>query len=132
MDTSIAEHATKKGMPANFTLNLLEQPLASRDMMARLGHEHERRARRRVGGMIIRVFSARLKPGAREAYEDLCQRVSAPLMSAQPGFLTWRMGAERPGRPDDFVFISLWRDLASLKAFTGEEWEAASIVPGEA
>ena len=82
--------------------------------------------------MIIRVFSARLKPGARAAYEDLCQRVSAPLMSAQPGFLTWRMGAERPGRPDDFVFISLWRDLESLKAFTGEEWEAASIVPGEA
>jgi hypothetical protein len=66
---------------------------------------------------------------AREAYEDLCQRVSVPLMSAQPGSLTWRMGAERPDRPDDFVFISLWRDLKSLKAFTGEEWEAASIVP---
>jgi transposase/quinol monooxygenase YgiN len=82
--------------------------------------------------MIIRVFSARLKSGAREAYEDLCQRVSVPLMSAQPGFLTWLMGAERPDRPDDFVFISLWRDLESLKAFTGEEWEAASIVPGEA
>jgi transposase/quinol monooxygenase YgiN len=82
--------------------------------------------------MIIRVFSARLKPGAREAYEDLCLRVSVPLMSAQSGFLTWRMGEERPDRPDDFVFISLWRDLESLKAFTGEEWEAASIVPGEA
>jgi transposase/quinol monooxygenase YgiN len=82
--------------------------------------------------MIIRVFSARLKPGARDAYEDLCQRVSVPLMSAQPGFLTWRMGAERPGRPDDFVFISLWRDLESLKNFTGEQWEAASILPGEA
>lgn len=82
--------------------------------------------------MIIRVFSARLKPGAREAYEDLCQRVSVPLMSAQPGFLTWRMGAERPGRPDDFVFVSLWRDLESLRAFTGDHWEAASILPGEA
>jgi transposase/quinol monooxygenase YgiN len=82
--------------------------------------------------MIIRVFSARLKPGARDAYEDLCQRVSVPLMSAQPGCLTCRMGAERPGRPDDFVFISLWRDLESLKAFTGERWEAASILPGEA
>jgi transposase/heme-degrading monooxygenase HmoA len=82
--------------------------------------------------MIIRVFSARLKPGARDAYEDLCQRVSIPLMSAQPGFLTCRMGAERRGRPEDFVFISLWRDLESLKAFTGEHWEAASILPGEA
>jgi transposase/heme-degrading monooxygenase HmoA len=82
--------------------------------------------------MIIRVFSARLRRGARDTYEDLCRRVSVPLMSAQPGFLTWRMGAERPGRPDDFVFISLWRDLESLKAFTGDEWEAASILPGEA
>jgi transposase/heme-degrading monooxygenase HmoA len=82
--------------------------------------------------MIIRVFSARLRPGAREAYEELCLRVSAPLMSAQPGFLTWRMGAERPDHPDDFVFISLWRDLESLKAFTGEQWQAASILPGEA
>jgi transposase len=82
--------------------------------------------------MIIRVFSARLKPSAREAYENLCLRVSVPLMSAQPGFLSWRMGAERPGRSDDFVFISVWRDLESLKAFTGEQWEAASILPGEA
>jgi transposase len=82
--------------------------------------------------MIIRVFSARLKPGARAAYEDLCLRVSVPLMGAQPGFLTWRMGAEHPDRLDAFVFISLWRDLESLKAFTGDDWEAATILPGEA
>jgi len=82
--------------------------------------------------MIIRVFAARLKPGMRAAYERLCREKSAPVMRAQPGFLAYRIADARPDRPDDFIFVSVWQDLESLRAFVGEEWQRAIIIPGEA
>lgn len=82
--------------------------------------------------MIIRVFRARLKPGARPAYERLCRTVSVPLMRAQEGCLAAAIGESDPAKPDDFVFVSVWRDLDHLKAFVGEQWRAVSILPGEA
>ncbi len=82
--------------------------------------------------MIIRVFSALLKPGKRPAYERLCRDVVTPLMLAHPGCLTVHIGAPRDERPDDFVFVSIWEDVASIQAFVGEQWQQASIVPGEA
>lgn len=82
--------------------------------------------------MIIRVFRAQLKPGMRGAYERLCAEVSTPLMRAQPGCLTTHIAPLRDDRPDDFIFVSVWRDLASLCAFVGKQWEQVSILPGEA
>lgn len=82
--------------------------------------------------MIVRVFSARLKPGKRPAFERLCREKSIPTMRAVPGCLTCHIGDARPDRPDDLVFVSLWADLASLRAFAGARWQEASILPGEA
>jgi transposase/quinol monooxygenase YgiN len=82
--------------------------------------------------MIIRVFFARLHPGKRDDYLRLCYQKGLPAMRAQPGFLGYRVGAPRRGRLEDFVFATLWRDLDCLKSFTGEHWQAASILPGEA
>lgn len=82
--------------------------------------------------MIIRVFKARLRPGARAAFERLCRQKSAPEMQAQPGFLAYRIAEARVEHPDDFVFISVWRDVESIRAFVGEHWQALLIIPGEA
>jgi transposase len=82
--------------------------------------------------MIIRVFRARLKPGARPAFERLCRTVSLPLMRAQDGCLAASVGEEVPDHPLDFAFVSVWRDLERLIAFAGERWREATILPGEA
>lgn len=82
--------------------------------------------------MIIRVFRARLKPGMREAYERLCREKTIPLMGGAPGNLAVHMGRPADQRSDDFVFVSVWKDLASLRAFVGERWDEAFILPGEA
>lgn len=82
--------------------------------------------------MIIRVFRARLKPGKRSAYERLCRDVAFPLMRAQKGCLTVRVGEPVKTHPDILVIVSLWQDLPSLQAFTGEHWQEVSVVPGEA
>jgi transposase/heme-degrading monooxygenase HmoA len=82
--------------------------------------------------MIIRVFRARLKPGRRAAYERLCRDVSVPLMRAQTGFQTTYIAPPREAHAQDFVFVSVWRDLDSLRGFAGERWHEATILPGEA
>ena len=82
--------------------------------------------------MIIRVFRARLKPGKRGAFERLCQVVSMPLLREQPGMLAISIARPNPKRLDEFILVSVWRDLESLKAFTGEHWREATILPGEA
>jgi transposase len=55
-----------------------------------------------------------------------------PLMRAQPGCLAVSIGEPSPTRPEEFVIVSVWRDLDHLKAFTGERWREATILPGEA
>lgn len=82
--------------------------------------------------MIVRVFRARLKPGKRGEFEQLCRRMSLPLMRAQPGCLSARMWSAPDSHPDLFAITSLWKDLPSLRAFAGEHWEEAAILPGEA
>ena len=82
--------------------------------------------------MILRIFRARLKPNSREAFERLCQESSIPLMRAAQGMLALHVGKPLANHPDEFVLISVWRDLPSLKAFVGEHWEDIIIVPGEA
>ena len=82
--------------------------------------------------MLIRVFRARLKPGARGAYERLCRDHAIPSMRAQPGCLATHIGGTMPDAPNVFVFVSLWRDLESLRAFTGDSWQQVATIPGEA
>lgn len=82
--------------------------------------------------MIIRVFRAQLKPGKRAAFERLCQVVSMPLMRNQPGMLAISIAHPHPKRQNEFILVSVWRDLESLKAFAGEHWREATILPGEA
>jgi hypothetical protein len=55
-----------------------------------------------------------------------------PLMRAHPGCLSVRIRQPANGQPDVFAITSLWKDLASLQAFAGENWREATILPGEA
>jgi transposase/quinol monooxygenase YgiN len=82
--------------------------------------------------MILRIFRARLKPGMRDAFEQLCRESSIPLMRAAPGLVTLHVGKPLRECPDEFVLISVWRDFDGLKAFVGERWEDILIIPGEA
>lgn len=82
--------------------------------------------------MIIRVFRARLKPGKRAAFQRLCESFSLPLMREQPGMLAVSIAAPNPKHLEEFVLVSVWRDLESLKVFAGPHWREATILPGEA
>jgi transposase len=81
--------------------------------------------------MIVRVFRARLQPGMRGPYEQLCREHALPLMCRHEGFLTYHIGLPRERRSDEFVLVTVWNDLDSVRTLVGEHWKEALILPGE-
>lgn len=82
--------------------------------------------------MILRIFRARLRPGMRGRFARLCRETSQPMMEAQPGLIYFHICRPIPQRPQEFVLITAWKDLESLKRFVGERWDLPVILPGEA
>lgn len=81
--------------------------------------------------MIVRVFRARVHSGKASAFESLVRSLSIPLVRGQKGLVAFYSGRPAGASADEFVMVTVWRDLASLKAFAGDAWESAVIPEGE-
>jgi quinol monooxygenase YgiN len=81
--------------------------------------------------VIIRVFRATARAERRAEYERLIREDSVELLRAQSGMVSLEVGLPMPHSPDDFVMISVWKDMESLLAFTGPDWQTPVALPGE-
>ena len=81
--------------------------------------------------MIIRVFRTKVKPGTHEQYEALIQERVVPLMLRAPGLISLHIGCPLDDPPEEFLLMSVWQDLASMRAFVGPRWREAFVLPGE-
>jgi quinol monooxygenase YgiN len=71
---------------------------------------------------IVRVFRARPKPGMAEALEQRVRAHSIPNVAAAPGLVGYHAG--RPyGETGEFLMVTIWHDLAALRAFAGDDYE---------
>jgi quinol monooxygenase YgiN len=82
--------------------------------------------------MIIRVFHAQVQPGMRDDFERFLREVAIPKLQAQAGLIQFHIGAPLEETPDEFIVFHIFKDLASLQAFTGPNWREAVILPEEA
>ena len=82
--------------------------------------------------MIMRVFQVTTHPGKEEAFATFFHETAIPLMLRTPGLEALYPGAPRGSSPTEFCMIMVWKDLESLKAFVGEDYESAHIHPDEA
>jgi len=80
--------------------------------------------------MIIRVFRAKVVPGAEAEFTRKLREVSARLLDAQEGVLGYFAGSPTETTPDEFVMISLWRDVEAVRAFAGDDWGQA-VMPDD-
>lgn len=80
--------------------------------------------------MILRVFRAVVKPGKKDATEQVVRDVSIPLVRSQPGMLRLYTGPGAAGS-DEFLMATIWSDLAALRGFVGDDWQKA-VIPKEA
>lgn len=82
--------------------------------------------------MIVRVFRMRVKPGLNDAYEQFIQTEVLPRMLAAPGLVSVQVGRPLDDPPVEFLIVSVWDSLASLRAFAGHRWRDPIVFPGEA
>jgi heme-degrading monooxygenase HmoA len=81
--------------------------------------------------LIIRVFRTKVKPGTHKQYEALIQERVVPLMLRAPGLISLHIGCPLDDPPEEFLLMSVWQDLASMRAFVGPRWREAFVLPGE-
>jgi heme-degrading monooxygenase HmoA len=80
--------------------------------------------------MIVRVFEARLKPGAEEAFEAALRDDVADARR-QPGLVSLRWGRRRDDDAIRVIVVSEWRDLDAIQAWLGPGWLRPRFAPGE-
>src|SRR5436309_2340896 len=78
--------------------------------------------------MIVRVFRARVRPGKKAEFEQTVRQHSIPLVEAQKGLITYYVGRPVDSNDDEFIMVTVWPDLDTLKKFTGPDWNR-SIIP---
>ena len=82
--------------------------------------------------MIMRIFQVTAKNGKEEEFGDFFHNTAIPLMRGTDGIVQVLPGAPRPESPREFSFVMIWKDLASLKAFVGDDYQTPHIDPAEA
>jgi heme-degrading monooxygenase HmoA len=81
--------------------------------------------------MIIRVFRPTIYPGKEAEFESFLRETAIPLVSQQSGVIAQHVGKPRDSSSTEFVYVSVWEDVESIRAFAGERWQEAVIAPEE-
>ena len=82
--------------------------------------------------MIMRIFQVVTRPGKEEEFGMFFHETAIPLMQSTGGIVSVLPGAPRVDSPREFSFVMVWKDLDSLKAFVGEDYQSPHIDPVEA
>lgn len=82
--------------------------------------------------MIIRFFRAIVHDGQQEAFGELFTETILPMIRSRDGLVSATIGLPHESSPREFSMIMQWRDLEAVKAFAGEDWRTAVILPEEA
>ncbi len=82
--------------------------------------------------MIVRVFRCRVHPDKQKQFEPFFRGKAVSNVRAHKGLISIFAGAPMDASSDAYLMVSIWKDLDSLKAFTGENWQKPYIDPAEA
>jgi heme-degrading monooxygenase HmoA len=81
--------------------------------------------------VIIRVFRPTIHAGKEAEFESFLRDTAIPLVSQQSGLIGQHVGRPRDPSSTEFVYVTVWEDVESIRAFAGERWEEAVIAPEE-
>jgi heme-degrading monooxygenase HmoA len=85
----------------------------------------------RETAVIIRVFRPIIHPGKEAEFESFLRDVAVPLVSQQSGLVAQHVGRPRDGSSTEFLYVTVWQDVESIRAFAGTHWQEAVISPDE-
>ena len=79
---------------------------------------------------ILREWRGRSKPDKAAATLLHYQNNLKPVMSRSPGFISASLGSRDIGGLVEFILVSRWRDMDSVKTFAGQTPERAVLPEG--
>lgn len=83
-----------------------------------------------INQSILRVFDVRAKSGKAELLKKKLSDTSVAVVKGKPGNLGYFFGEVLSSNEEDLVFISVWKDLASVKSYFGKDWEQSYLPEG--
>ncbi|MBO6783007.1 MAG: hypothetical protein JJ899_07005 [Alphaproteobacteria bacterium] len=121
-------HSDQKKGPAMETIRLRQSPATSQGGPSIPGHGLTDCARvaKRAAGCALSACA----PGPLKALLDNFASTSAGVASGTPGNKGYFFGRAMEGRGDTVLFVSLWQDLAAVKARFGDDWQVSYIPDG--
>jgi heme-degrading monooxygenase HmoA len=81
--------------------------------------------------LIIRIFRPTIHDGKEKEFESFLRDTAVPLVSQQPGLIAQHVGKPRGPSAAEYVYVTVWDDVESIRAFAGERWQEAVITPDE-
>ena len=81
--------------------------------------------------MIIRVFRPTIHAGKEAEFESCLRDTAITLVSQQKGVVAPHVGRPRDSSSTEVVYVTVWEDVESIRAFAGERWQEAVIAPEE-
>ena len=81
--------------------------------------------------MVIRVFRPTIHPGKEVEFESFLRVTAVPLVSRQSGIVAQHIGRPRHPSSTEYLFVTVWEDVESIRAFAGERWQEAVVAPEE-
>jgi heme-degrading monooxygenase HmoA len=79
--------------------------------------------------MIARIWHGYALPVNADRYEDLLRAEILPNIHRIPGFQGSYLLRRTTGPEIEFVTITMWDSTDSIRAFAGEDFEAAVVLP---
>ena len=80
--------------------------------------------------MIIRVFRPTIHPGKEREFESFLLRRRS-RWCLDKGLVAQHVGKPRDASSTEYVYVTVWEDVESVRAFAGERWQEAVITPEE-
>ena len=81
--------------------------------------------------MIIRVFRPTIHPGKEHEFEAFLRDTAIPLVSQQSGLVAQHVGKPRDPSSTEYLYVTVWEDVESIRAFASERWPEAVMTPNE-
>jgi heme-degrading monooxygenase HmoA len=81
--------------------------------------------------VIIRVFRPTIHPGMETEFESFLRETALPLVSQQSGIVAQHVGRPLDPSSTEYLYVTVWDDVESIRAFAGEGWQEAVITPDE-
>jgi quinol monooxygenase YgiN len=81
--------------------------------------------------MIIRLLHAKVRAGKQADFKRILEVLSLPTVQKRKGMIAFYPGQPVGKNGDEFVLVTVWKDLKGMEAYSLEQW-AKTILPEEA